>query len=76
MIRPLWQMLSDEPENPDCDECFAVMEYWPELLAQVGSDLLPDIERYLVRCPDCRIKHCEALHRLETTIRTNNGVNT
>ena len=65
MIRPLWRLLLDDPENLDCDECFAVMEYWAELLAQVGGDLLPDIGRYLVRCPDCRVEHREALHRLE-----------
>jgi hypothetical protein len=65
MIRSLWQLLLDDPENLDCDECFAVMEYWADLLAWAGADLLPDIERYLVRCPDCRIEYREALHRLE-----------
>lgn len=65
MTRPLWQMLLDDPENLDCDECFAVMEYWADLLTWAGSDLLPAIERNLVRCPDCRIEYREALRRLE-----------
>jgi len=65
MTRPLWRLLLDDPENLDCSECFAMIEYWAELLAQVGVDLLPDVERYLVRCPDCRVEHREALRRLE-----------
>jgi hypothetical protein len=67
MIRPLWQLLLDDPENLDCDECFAVMEYWAEILAQAGVDLLPNIESTLMRCPDCRVKYREALRRLEAT---------
>jgi len=65
MIRSLWQLLLDDPENLDCDECFAVMEYWAELLAWTGSDLWLDIERYLMYCPDCLVGYREALHRLE-----------
>jgi len=65
MIRPLWRLLLDDPENLDCDECFAVMEYWADLLAWAGSDLLPAVERDLVRCSDCRIEHRDALHRLD-----------
>jgi hypothetical protein len=68
MIRPLWQLLLDNPENLDCDECFAVMEYWAELLAQVGDELWPSIKKYLVRCPDCRLEHREALCRLEAAL--------
>jgi hypothetical protein len=68
MTRPLWRLLLDDPENLGCDECFAVMEYWAELLAEAGVDLLSDIERYLMRCPDCRVEHREALHRLETAL--------
>lgn len=77
MIRPLWQLLLDDPENLDCDECFAVMEYWADLLARAGSDFLPIVERNLMRCPDCRIEHREALHHLEAaqSVRTRNGVN-
>jgi hypothetical protein len=67
MIRPLWQLLLDDPENLDCDECFAVMEYWAEILAQAGVDLLPNIESTLMRCPDCRVEYREALRRLEAT---------
>jgi hypothetical protein len=58
-------LLLDDPENLDCDECLAVVEYWAELLAQVGVDLLPDIMERLARCPDCYAEYHEALHRLE-----------
>ena len=65
MLRPLWQLMLDDPENLDCDECFAVMEYWAELLAQAGAALFPGIKEYLARCPDCYAEYREALHRLE-----------
>ncbi len=65
MIRPLWQLLLDEPENLDCDERFAVMQYWAKLLAKVGADLLPDAKKYLARCQDCHAEYRKALHRLE-----------
>ena len=68
MTRPLWRLLLDDPENLDCDECLAVMEYWAELLAQVGVGLLPDIKGHLMRCPDCRVEHREVLHRLEASL--------
>jgi len=76
MIRPLWQLLLDDPASLDCDECFAVMEYWAEMLTQVGADILPDIKKHLVRCPDCYVEHREVLRRLEAArSKISNGVN-
>ena len=76
MIRPLWQLLLDDPANLDCDECFAVMEYWAEMLSQAGVAILPDIQKRLVRCPDCHVEHRETMRRLGTAIqsKTKNGV--
>jgi hypothetical protein len=67
MLRPLWRLLLDDPGNLDCDECFAVMEYWAGLLAEGGVDLLADIQKLLARCPACYTEYREALHRLEAT---------
>ncbi len=77
MIRPLWQLLLDDPANLDCDECFAVMEYWAEMLSQAGVAILPDIQKHLVRCPDCHVEHRETMRRLGAAIqsKTKNGVN-
>ena len=76
MIRPLWQLLLDDPANLDCDECFAVMECWAEMLAQAGADILPGIKKHLVRCPDCYVEHCKVLRHLEATrSEISNGVN-
>jgi hypothetical protein len=65
MAQPLWQLLLREPSGLDCDECFAVMEYYAEKLAVGGADLLPQVMGHLQDCPDCEVKYREALHRLE-----------
>lgn len=62
--RPLWQVLLKEPSDLTCDECFAVMEYYAELLAKGGTDLLPKVLDHLRRCPSCQAQHGEALRRL------------
>ena len=67
MVRPLWQLLLEDPSNLTCDECFAVLEYYSELLARGGADLLPEITEHLQGCPECRIEHQEALRHLEAT---------
>jgi hypothetical protein len=64
MTKPLWQLLQEEPSTLTCDECFAVMEYYAELLAQGGEALLPEIMKHLAGCPSCRIEHLAALQRL------------
>ena len=74
MLRPLWRLLLEDPAKLTCDECFAVLEYYSELLVQGGADLLPKVLEHLQGCPECRIEHREALHRLETTyIQKQNG---
>ncbi len=61
MAPPLWQLLLRESSGLNCDECFAVMEYYAEKLAVGGADLLPKVQD----CPDCEVNYREALHRLE-----------
>ena len=64
MVGPLWQLLLEDLSDLTCDECFAVMEYYAEVLARSGVDLLPEIIEHLERCPDCELQHREALRRL------------
>jgi hypothetical protein len=70
--RPLWQLLSEDPSKLTCDECFAVIEYYADVLATVGPDLLPKVLAHLRSCPTCRAQHREALRRLiESQSETN-----
>jgi hypothetical protein len=64
MPTALWQLLLEDPANLTCDECFAVMEYYAEILTRGGVGLLPEITEHLARCPDCALQHREALRRL------------
>jgi len=64
MTKPLWQLLQEEPSILTCDECFAIMEYYAELLAQGGEALLPEIIKHLDGCPSCRLEHRAALQQL------------
>jgi len=64
MNESLWQLLQEEPSNLTCDECFAVMEYYADLLSQGGKALLPQIKRHLANCPSCQVEHGAALRRL------------
>jgi hypothetical protein len=64
MTRALWQLLQEEPSGLTCDECFAVMECYAELLSRGGGDLLPEIKRHLADCPSCQVAHRRALQRL------------
>jgi hypothetical protein len=65
MVRPLWQLLLEESSALTCEECFAVMEYYAEVLATGGVDHLPEIMDYLSHCPSCQVQTREALRRLE-----------
>jgi hypothetical protein len=67
MTESLWQLLQEEPSSLTCDECFAVMEYYAELLAQGGEVLLPEIVKHLDGCPSCRMEHRATLQRLVKT---------
>jgi hypothetical protein len=64
MPRVLWQLLLEDPSDLTCEECFAVMEYYADVLARGGVDLLPEILEHLERCPDCELEHREVLRHL------------
>jgi hypothetical protein len=64
MRRALWELLLEDPSDLTCGECFAVLEYYAEVLAGPGSDLLPRIIEHLERCPDCALQHQEELQYL------------
>jgi hypothetical protein len=64
MPESLWQLLRRTPSDLTCDECFAVLEYYAELLAQGGEDLLPEITKRLEGCPSCQTEHRAALQQL------------
>jgi hypothetical protein len=64
MTKPLWQLLLEDPSDLTCDECFAIMEFYTDLLVQVGLDLFPEVLEHLERCPDCEARYRETLHRL------------
>lgn len=62
--KPLWEFLLEDPSDLTCDECFAVMEYYADVLARGGADLLPKVLKHLTKCPSCAAQHREALRRL------------
>ena len=64
MAETLWKLLQKEPSSLTCDECFAVMEYYAELLALGGEALLAEVKRHLAGCPSCQVEHHAALSRL------------
>ena len=64
MAEALWKLLQEERSNLSCDECFAVMEYYADLLARGGTALLPEVIKHLEGCPSCRTEHRVALERL------------
>ena len=66
MARSLWKLLLEDPSKLTCDECFAVLEYYSELLAQGKVDLLHEVIEHLQGCPECWRVQQEALRRLET----------
>jgi hypothetical protein len=65
MARSLWKLLLENPSKLTCDKCFAVLEYYSELLAQGNVDLLPEVLEHLQGCPECWRVHQEALRCLE-----------
>jgi hypothetical protein len=67
MARPLWRLLLDGPSDLTCDECFALMEYYAELLTRGRVDLLPRIIEHLKRCPYCEVEYREAVRCLTAT---------
>jgi hypothetical protein len=73
VTKALWQLLMDDPAELDCEECFAVMEYFAELLQQGGRGLLPEIKKRLAHCPSCHLEHRMALQRLVSGANGSNG---
>ena len=67
MVRPLWQLMLDDPSDLTCDECFALMEYYAEVLTRGGTGILPKVLDHLEKCPSCGPQHREALRRLAAT---------
>jgi hypothetical protein len=63
-LRPVWQLLLEDPSDMTCDECFAVMEYYAELLAEGSTDRLPEVIERLKECPPCEVQHREELRHL------------
>ena len=66
-MRPLWQLLLENPSDLTCDECFAMMEYYAELLADGSTDLLPEVIEHLKQCPYCEVQYREELRHLITS---------
>ena len=64
MTRSLWQLLVEDLSDVTCDECFTVLEYYAEVLARGGADLLPAVMEHLQTCPNCAVQHREALRCL------------
>jgi hypothetical protein len=64
MVRPLWQLMLEDPSSLTCNECFALIEYYAEVLTRGGTSILPKVLDHLKRCPYCTSQHREALRRL------------
>jgi predicted polyphosphate/ATP-dependent NAD kinase len=64
MVRPLWKLALEDPSSLTCDECFALMEYYAEVLTKGNASILPKVLDHLKRCPYCAAQHREALRRL------------
>ena len=73
MVRSLWQLVLEDPSDLTCDECFALMEYYAEVLTRGGTTILPKVLDHLKRCPYCVSQHREALRRLAAS-QSNGGV--
>jgi hypothetical protein len=73
MIRPLWKLVLEDPSSLTCDECFALMEYYAEVLTRGDRSILPKVLDHLKRCPYCASQHREALRRLVAS-QSNGGV--
>lgn len=69
MIQPLWQVLvhaTQDDEPLSCDQCYVLMDYLADLLVEGVSseEVLALADRYLGRCPDCKIEYMYNLNRL------------
>jgi len=70
--RSLWQLLlltsaSKTPVRLSCEECFALLEYDAELLANGAAldEIRPAVNHHLSLCRTCRAKFDEWLEELD-----------
>jgi len=68
----LWQLLllmrgAHVPIHLTCEECFALLEYDAEILANGAAldEIRPSVRRHLSFCPECRTKLDGWLEALE-----------
>jgi hypothetical protein len=66
MVRPLWQLLLEDPAHLSCDECFAVLEYYADVLAASDGAVLSEVLKRLESCPECSLEYRQAIYRLLT----------
>ena len=63
IVQPLWQVLVHVAQSDDeplsCDECFVLVDYLSDLLADgLNSEhVLTLADRYLSRCPNCETEY-------------------
>lgn len=70
--RSLWQLLmlirvSKRPTQLTCEECFALMEYYADLLAAgaIFDEIRPSVSHHLALCSECQTKFDDWLEKLE-----------
>jgi hypothetical protein len=62
--KPMWQLLLEDPSKLTREECYAVIEYYRDLLGDDHDTLFPVIEKYLRDCPIGVLKEHLALYRM------------
>lgn len=62
--KPIWQLLLEDPSELTREECYAVIEYYRDMLGDDHDTLFPVIERYLKDCPNRVLKEHLAWYRM------------
>jgi hypothetical protein len=62
--KPIWELLLAEPSKLTCEECYAVIEYYADMLGDDHDTLFPVIERYLRDCPGGVLEEHLAMYRM------------
>ncbi|NBC16938.1 MAG: hypothetical protein GVY18_06425 [Bacteroidetes bacterium] len=62
-------LATTQPDEIACDECFARMDAFADLLlsGKPAEELLPKIHAHLQRCPDCKEEFESLLAMLRAT---------